>query len=102
MTDDDTLLPPQRFRLFAEAEPGLLPRLLEPFARRGVIPEHVAITRQGAALAVEIVIPPLPAGLLRPIEGNLGQIVGLMTLERAELAREELAREELARIAIAA
>jgi|UniRef100_A0A8J4H9Q3 acetolactate synthase small subunit len=86
MTDDDTLLPPRRFRLLAEAEPGLLPRVLAPLARRGVILEQLIVTRQGAALAIEIVIPPLPAAVLRPIAGNLRQIVGLVALTEETLA----------------
>jgi acetolactate synthase small subunit len=86
MTDDDTLLPPRRVRLLAEAEPGLLPRVLAPFARRGVILEQLIVTRQGAALAIEIVIPPLPAAVLRPITGNLRQIVGLVACTEETLA----------------
>jgi acetolactate synthase small subunit len=91
MTDDDTLLPPRRFRLLAEAEPGLLPRVLALFARRGVILEQLIVTRQGAALAIEIAIPPLPAAVLRPITGNLRQIVGLVALTEETLAGTAIA-----------
>jgi hypothetical protein len=42
------------FTLEAEAVPGLLPRLLQPFAKRDLVPDHVQVRRRGDTLHVEL------------------------------------------------
>ena len=49
------------FAVDAEADPGLLPRLLEPFALRNLVPDAVTSVRHGNGLRVEIRV----AGLTR-------------------------------------
>jgi hypothetical protein len=69
-----------RFELMAEAEPGLLPRVLAPFARRDLVPDRVKSRREGAGLVVEIGMDAMPSEMLHLVEGNLRQVVGVVRL----------------------
>jgi hypothetical protein len=80
-----------RFSLSADSSPGLLSRLLEPFARRDLIPDEVAARCSGAVLEVEIALAAMPAEMLSYVEGNLRQVVGLRTLVRNAMAPRALA-----------
>jgi hypothetical protein len=71
---------PVRFELAADADPGLLARLLAPFARRNLVPDQMRSRRQGATLRVEIGINAMPTEMLHLVEGNLRQIVGVHRL----------------------
>jgi hypothetical protein len=66
-----------RFTVLAEADPGLLPRLLVPFARRDLTPDCVASSRVPDGLRVEIAMAGMPAEMVHLIEGNLRQTVGV-------------------------
>jgi len=66
-----------RFHLLAEAEPGLLPRLLVPFARRDLLPDRVSALRQGEVMRVEIAVDAMPGEMVHLVEGNLRQVVGV-------------------------
>lgn len=68
---------PVRFELLADAEPGLLPRTLAPFARRDLVPDKLRARRDGAFLRVEIGMDAMPSEMLHVVEGNLRQIVGV-------------------------
>lgn len=70
------------FLLDADSAPGLLPRLLQPFARRDLVPDGFRSRRIGASLQVEITIDLVPAEVVDGIEGNLNQIVGVRTVTR--------------------
>ena len=67
------------FSLSADASPGLLSRLLEPFARRDLIPDEVAARCSGAVMEVEIAVQ-MPAEMLPYVQGNLRQVIGLRML----------------------
>ena len=69
-----------RFELLADAEPGLIPRALAPFARRSLIPDVVRAQRRGTAMLVEIRVDAMSSEVLHLIEGNLRQIVGVQRL----------------------
>lgn len=69
-----------RFELLADAEPGLLPRVLVPFARRGLVPDRVRARREGEAMQVAIGMDAMPSEMLHLVEGNLRQIVGVQRL----------------------
>lgn len=71
---------PVRFHLLAEASPGLLPRLMQPFAKRDLVPDHVAVRRDGTLLRVELAMEAMPAGMVHLVAGNLGQVVGVTEL----------------------
>lgn len=73
---------PVRFLLSADCSPGLLPRLLEPFARRDLIPDQVSARRNGSAVEVEIAVAAMPGEMLPYVEGNLRQVIGLRGLRR--------------------
>jgi len=73
-----------RFFLDADADPGLLPRLLAPFARRDLTPDRMWSHRNGATMHVEIALDTMPAAELHLIEGNLGQVVGVQRVSRRD------------------
>lgn len=76
------------FTVDAYAEPGLLPRLLQPFAKRDLTPDHVLARREGEMLRVELGMEAMPAGMVHLVAGNLGQVVGVVRV--AETRREAL------------
>jgi hypothetical protein len=69
--------PAVRFLLSADAEPGLMPRLLQPFAKRDLIPERIAAHRDGEALHVEILLHVADPAIADLVAGNLGQVIGV-------------------------
>ena len=71
-----------RFLLSADRSPGLLPRLLEPFARRDLIPDRVTARCVGPTMQVEIAIAAMPGEMLPFVEGSLRQVIGLRGLIR--------------------
>ena len=66
-----------RFELQADADPGLLPRLLVPFARRDLLPDTVRTRRHGAVVEACLGMDAMPAEMVHLVEGNLRQIVGV-------------------------
>ncbi len=72
------------FAVSAEPSPGLLPRLLQPFAKRDLVPDRVIAQREGAAMRVEIALDAMPAGMVHLVAGNLSQVVGVTELRCAE------------------
>ena len=73
-----------RFTLVAEAGPGLLPRLLAPFARRDLTPDSIEARRDGEEMVVEIAMGAMPAEMVHLVEGNLRQTVGVRSLARRQ------------------
>ena len=69
------------FELLADSEPGLLPRVLVPFARRDLVPDQLRSRRLGDAMQVTITVDAMPAHELGLVEGNLRQIVGMRRVE---------------------
>ncbi len=68
------------FELSADAEPGLLPRLLVPFARRDLVPDQVRTRRVGDVIEASLGMAAMPAEMVHMVEGNLRQVVGLRRL----------------------
>ena len=66
-----------RFALRAEPSPGLLPRLLQPFAKRNVTPDLFQARRSGEELEITISCENLEPGMAALIAGNLGQVIGV-------------------------
>jgi hypothetical protein len=75
-----------RFMLDVDATPGLLPRLLQPFARRDLIPDRMWSHRSGATIHVEIAMEAMPREVVHLVEGNLRQVVGLRTITQVRPA----------------
>ena len=73
---------PVRFMLDAEASPGLLPRLLVPFARRDLMPDRMWSHRSGEVVHVEIAFEAAPPAELHLLEGNLRQVIGVHSVVR--------------------
>jgi hypothetical protein len=69
-----------RFMLDAEVSPGLLSRLLQPFARRDLVPDRMWSHRSGETIHVEIAMEAMPDDLVHMVEGNLRQVVGVRNL----------------------
>ncbi len=78
-----------RFMLDAESSPGLLPRLLQPFARRDLFPDRMWAHRNGGVTHVEIALEAMPLELVHHVEGNLRQVVGV---QRVFQVRTDAAR----------
>ena len=79
------------FSLLADAEPGLLGRVLAPFARRDLVVDRVTAERIGDAMRIEIEMVAMPSEMATYVEGNLRQIVGLRRLERDRPLRSRAA-----------
>jgi hypothetical protein len=78
-----------RYVLLADAEPGLLPRLLVPFARRDLTPDGFTATRMGDAMRVEITLAAMPGEMVHLVEGNLRQVVGVHSVAGEAAAGED-------------
>jgi len=66
-----------RFDLRAETSPGLLPRLLQPFAKRDVTPDFFQARQGLEEMDITITCQGLEPGMAALIAGNLGQVIGV-------------------------
>ena len=73
-----------RFMLDADASPGLLSRLLEPFAKRDLTPDRMWSHRSGEVMHVEIAMDALPVEMIHLVEGNIRQVIGLHRVTRLD------------------
>jgi hypothetical protein len=71
-----------RFLLDADTSPGLLPRLLQPYAKRDLVPDRMWSHRAGDTTHVEIAMEAMPQEVVHLVEGNLRQVVGVRTVSR--------------------
>jgi len=71
-----------RFMLDADVSPGLLPRLLQPYAKRDLVPDRMWSHRAGDTIHVEIAMEAMPAEVVHLVEGNLSQVVGVRSVTR--------------------
>ena len=69
-----------RFTVQADADPSLLPRLIQPFARRDLMPDSFTAERRGDSVRVDITMACMPAEMVHLVEGNLRQVVGVTTV----------------------
>ena len=72
-----------RFHLLAERCPGLLPRLLQPFAKRDLTADVFHAEREGDLMRIEILLEAMPEEMVHLVAGNLGQVIGVVSV-RAE------------------
>ena len=70
-----------RFLVLADASPGLLPRLLQPFAKRDLTPDFMRCTREGEVMRAELALHAVEAGFVHLVAGNLGQVVGVRAVQ---------------------
>jgi hypothetical protein len=71
-----------RFLIDADCSPGLLSRLLQPYARRDLVPDRMWSHRTGDTMHVEIAMEAMPSAAVPLVEGNLSQIVGVRGVTR--------------------
>ena len=67
------------FSVHARAEPGTMPRLLELFAKRGLVPTrwHSAVSGDERALSIEIEMKGLAREMTDYLAASMRQIVGV-------------------------
>src|SRR6266478_2318348 len=83
--DDDYLPVTACFSVHAHAEPGVMPRVLELFAKRGLVPRLWHSAAAGTALTIDVQIGGLGRDTVDYIAHCLRQIVGVeavLTTER--------------------
>jgi hypothetical protein len=68
-----------RFSVHASAEPGVMPRVLELFAKRGLVPDcwHSIVARPGMTLAIDIEIAGLERDTADYVANCMRQIAGV-------------------------
>jgi hypothetical protein len=76
-----------RFLLDADCYPGLLPRLLQPYARRDLVPDRMWSHRSGDVMHVEIAMEAMPVEVVHLVEGNLRQVVGVREVTQVRPVR---------------
>jgi hypothetical protein len=69
-----------RFCVQADASPGLLPRLIQPFARRDLVPDGFTAERRGDGVRIDIAMDRMPAEMVHLVEGNLRQVIGVVSV----------------------
>ena len=75
-----------RFMVDADPSPGLLPRLLQPFAKRDLVPDRMWAHAGASVTHVELALHAVPAEIVGLIEGNLRQVVGVHNVVRVQQA----------------
>ena len=80
------------FHVLADTCPGLLPRLLQPLAKRDLAADEFHASREGDVTRVEMTLLAMPAGMVHLIAGNLGQVVGVREVHVVRHAAEALLR----------
>lgn len=78
MTDPEPQFPSAfRYRVHAAADPGVIPRLVEPFAKLALVPERLDCRRIGALLAIDLEVGGIDAARAAQIARTLAVIVGV-------------------------
>ena len=72
------------FSLQARAEPGVMPRVLELFAKRGLVPQKWHSTASAAALSIDVQIGGIERDLADYIGRCMRQITGVETVLSVE------------------
>jgi hypothetical protein len=85
-----------RFLVLADATPGLMPRLLQPFAKRDLTPDAMRATREGGMMRAEFALHEVESGYVHLIAGNLGQVVGVRSVQTLLSEAEEDRRRRAA------
>lgn len=83
------------FSVQAEAEPGVMPRVLELFAKRGLVPRRWVSDVTGAHrhdLSIDLQVEGLTPELTDYIARCLRQVCGVRTVLTSEKGRAEAAR----------
>jgi hypothetical protein len=84
MSDLSSAYSVARFVVVADCSPGLISRVLEPLAKRDLVPDRVRAQREGELLRVEMGLDAMPVEMIHLVAGNLGQIIGVRKVEAME------------------
>ncbi len=71
-----------RFLLDADCSPGLLSRVMMPYAKRDLVPDRMWSHRSGDTMHIEIAMEAMPGAVVHLVEGNLRQVVGVRSVAR--------------------
>lgn len=85
VADDEPLPAAVSFSLQARAEPGIMPRVVELFAKRGLVPHRWHSTVSGAILTIDLQIAGIGRDLAEYIARCMRQIVGVETVLTSEI-----------------
>ena len=69
-----------QFTVQAEAEPSVLPRVLEPFALRNLVPLAVHCRRERSGMRIEVTVAGLEAQVVEHLTRRLNQLVPVETV----------------------
>ena len=72
------------FSVQARPDPGVLPRVVELFAKRGLVPQKLHSTALGAALAIDVQVEGIGRELADYIARCMRQIAGVETVLSSE------------------
>lgn len=72
------------FSVQARAEPGVMPRVVELFAKRGLVPQKWHSTASKEALTIDVQMGGLDRGLALYMARSMRQIVGVETVLTSE------------------
>ena len=72
------------FSVQARAEPGVMPRVVELFAKRGLVPQKLRSTAAGSALTIDLQIDGLGRDLADYLARCMRQITGVETVLTSE------------------
>ena len=72
------------YSILARAEPGVMPRVVELFAKRGLVPQKWHSTAAGSALTIDLQIGGLGDDLADYIARCMRQIMGVETVLTSE------------------
>jgi hypothetical protein len=72
------------YALLARPEPGVMPRVVELFAKRGLVPQKWHSTASASALAIEVQVGGLEQDMADYIARCMRQIVGVETVLTSE------------------
>jgi acetolactate synthase small subunit len=75
------------FSLQARAEPGVMPRVVELFAKRGLVPQKWHSTAAGPGLTIEVQMNGLGRDLAGYIARSMRQIIGVEAVLTSETRR---------------
>ena len=80
-----TTHPTACFAISARAEPAVMPRVLEPFAKRGLVPSRWhAVCGAGDELTIDLQVAGIDPALVELIAASLRQIVGVESVLTSE------------------
>ena len=81
---DDPTSPHVCFSVQARAEPGVMPRVVELFAKRGLVPQKWHSSASGEALTIDVHIAGLDRDLSAYIARCMRQVIGVETVLTSE------------------